>query len=75
MSQQEFPVRPRISVIAAISSEGEVYLSVTQVNTDLNIMKAYLMNLVELLNRECKGWRNTTIFQLDNASYHNSSIM
>ena len=29
MSQQEFTVRPRISIIAAISTEGEVYLSVT----------------------------------------------
>ena len=29
MSQEEKPVRPRISIIAAVSTEGDVYLSIT----------------------------------------------
>ena len=33
---------PRISVIAAVDTEGDVYVSLTQVNTDTPIMKMYL---------------------------------
>ena len=35
-------VLPRLSVIAAVDTEGSVYVSLTQVNTDTPIMKIYL---------------------------------
>jgi hypothetical protein len=63
-------VRPRISLIAACDSEGDFYLSFTQVNTDANVMLLYLTQLVIELERDRPGFRKDTVLQLDGASYH-----
>ena len=39
-------ISPRISIIAAIDTDGEVYVAFTQVNTNTEVMKLYIWNLV-----------------------------
>ena len=39
-------MNPRIALIGAIDTEGDIYLALTQVNTDTEIMKLYLSKLV-----------------------------
>ena len=63
-------VNPRISVIAAVDTEGDVYMSLTQVNTDVPVMKLYLSRLAMQLDQDRPGWRTDTVFLLDGASYH-----
>ena len=63
-------VTPRISLIAGIDSLGNVYACFTQVNTDSKIMCIYFRELIKVLDKERKGWRNNTIIVLDNARYH-----
>ena len=43
-------MQPRISVIAAVDTEGDMYACLTQVNTDTPIMKAYLTQLAAVLD-------------------------
>ena len=50
-------MNPRISVIACLSSLGEVFLSLTQVNTNENIMEIYLHQLASKLDKHKPGWR------------------
>jgi len=66
-------LHPRISMIIAMDTLGNVYLSLTQVNTTNQVMEIYLRQLVLKLNKERIDWRSDTILCLDNASYHNSS--
>jgi hypothetical protein len=66
-------VRPRISLIAAVDSEGDCYLSFTQVNTDSNVMQLYLFQLVIELERDRPNFRKDTVVLLDGASYHKQS--
>ena len=63
-------VQPRISMIAAVDSEGDAYVSYTQVNTDVNVMRLYLTQLALELERDRPNFRKETILLLDGASYH-----
>ena len=40
-------VQPSNSLIAAIDTEGDVYISITQVYTDASVMKVYLIELAK----------------------------
>ena len=60
----------RISVIAAVDTEGDVYVSLTQVNTDTPIMKMYLTKLSMELDADRPDWRMNTVVLLDGALYH-----
>ena len=65
-------VQPRISMIMAFDTLGNLYASLTQVNTDSKIMAIYLIELVKVLDRERKEWRKDTVMLLDGAAYHMS---
>ena len=65
-------VRPRITLIAAVDTHGQKYLSLLQANSNSDIMRIYLENLVEILDIENKSWRKTNVVFWDNASYHSS---
>ena len=65
-------VRPRITLIAAVDSHGNKYLSLLQANSNSEIMAIYLENLVEILDSENKDWRKETVIFWDNAPYHSS---
>ena len=43
-------MHPRISLIAAIDTEGEVYLSMSIVNTDEDTFRLFVSKLVAKLN-------------------------
>ena len=60
-------MHPRISVIACLSSLGEVYISLTQSNTNDSIMEIYLHKLANKLNKEKPGWRKNFVIFLDGA--------
>ena len=43
---------PRLSLIAALDTDGRVYFALTQANTDQNVMLAFLRHLVVKLDEE-----------------------
>ena len=59
-------------MIAAIDTEGELYLSLTQFNTDSDIMLMFMTRLALILTEERNDWRKDTYWLLDNAPYHRS---
>ena len=61
---------PRLSLIAALDTEGRVYFSLTQANTDQNVMLVFLRHLILTLDEERPNWREDTIILLDGARYH-----
>ena len=69
----ERAVRPRISLILGVDTNGSVYYSFTQVNTDSDVFKLFLSHLVQRLDTEDQNWRSDTVVLFDNASYHTSS--
>ena len=61
-------------MIAAVSSEGYVWLALTQCNTDENVMQMFLSRLAQVLTKELKGsWRDEVVLLMDGASYHRSA--
>ena len=65
-------VTPRLSMIAALDSEGRVWFSLSHANTDSNTMTIFLLSLTKALDCENPDWRDNTVILLDNASYHRS---
>ena len=57
-------------MIAAVDKLGNVYLSLTQSNSNMSMMKLFLEHLVLKLDKQNPYWRNSTIFQWDGAKYH-----
>ena len=65
-------VSPRISLIAAIDTDGLVWFTLTQANTDSDVMLLFFSKLLEQLDKDTPLWRDNTIFLLDGARYHTS---
>lgn len=74
-SLPENSVSPRISVLAAIDTDGELYFALKQVNTDTRMMQLFLQSLVKKLSKADKNWRDKSIIVLDGAPYHKSEVM
>ena len=72
-THREYPLTSRVNLIAALDTNGNVYASLTQVNTDSDVMIAFLNRLVIVLANESKDFRNDTIIVLDGAAYHRSA--
>ena len=68
-------VQPRISVIAALDTEGRVWCALTQANTDTDVMTTFLRHLMRQLDHETPGWEENTTLLLDNASWHTNLEM
>ena len=60
-------------MIVALESNGNVYLSLTQANSNSSIMSIYFHWLAKKLDLHKTGWRENTILLLDGASYHTSA--
>ena len=69
------PISYRISLIAALDTAGCIYYSLTQANTDQNVMLVFLMHLVGQLDLERPSWREDTVLLLDGARYHTGSAV
>ena len=63
-------VQPRISVIAALDTDGRIWCSLTQANTDADVMCLFIRSLMKQLDLETPGWQENTTVLLDNASWH-----
>lgn len=72
-SQRAAEMRSKVNAIAALDTDGKVYLALTQVNTDSNVMLAFLSRLAITLTSEGGDWRSSTVFVLDGAPYHKSN--
>ena len=68
-------VTPRISVIAAIDTDGNLWFALTQANTDSNVMLMFLRLLMQKLDHEVPGWREDSVLLFDGARYHTSPEM
>jgi len=62
----------RLAMITAIDTEGNVWFSLTQVNTNSSIIALFLEHLSKKLDREMPGWQDDTVLLWDNAKYHTS---
>ena len=65
-------VSPKLSMITAIDTEGHVWFSLSQANTDSNMIVLFVKSLVNMLDKDEPGWLENTVFLFDNASYHTS---
>jgi hypothetical protein len=65
-------VRPRITMMVALSSRGEIYCSLLQANSDSDTMRLFMNELIIRLDREDKAWRRNTVLVWDGAGYHTS---
>ena len=64
----------KVNLIVAVSSEGFVWLSLTQCNTDDEMMSCFLSKLATRFTKQFgAGWRESILFVLDGASYHRSA--
>ena len=64
----------RVNMIVAVSSAGHAWLSLTQCNTDENVMMMFLSRLSQVFASEFKaGWRDRIIVLMDGAAYHRSA--
>jgi hypothetical protein len=66
-------VNPRISMIGAVDTEGNAYISLLQTNNNNAIIKLFLSHLVGVLDKDDKDWRKNTVLLFDGAEYHTSS--
>ena len=59
-------------MICGLDTNGGVYLSLLQANSNSGVMGIFFRHLVRQLDKERPDWRSNTLVQLDNASYHTS---
>ena len=63
-------VSPRITLIVALDSEGKIYASLLQANSDTDTMLIFLTELIKTLDIEDRNWRTNSVLMWDNAGYH-----
>ena len=61
---------PRISMIVGLDTDGKVYLSLLQSNSNAKVMDIFFRQLSLKLDKERANWRKDTIILLDNVPYH-----
>ena len=59
-------------MFVGLDTEGELYLSLLQSNSNNKVMEIFLRKLVLKLGQENANWRENTVILLDNAPYHTS---
>ena len=64
-----------VSLIAAITSNGEYYFSINQGRNNSYTLLLFFCRLIKHFNRFKRNWRSNTIFMLDNASYHKGNFI
>ena len=52
---------------------GNLWASLTQVNTTSKVFCLYIRELVRQLDKERPDWRNDTVLTFDGASYHQTT--
>jgi hypothetical protein len=64
------PVVPRLSVLAAIDTQGSVYMALTMSHTDSDVLCLFLKRLFAKIELERPDFRQNTILLIDGAPYH-----
>ena len=73
-SMPERALSHRVNMIVAVSTEGHVWLSLTQCNTDENVMQMFLSRLAQVFTSQFGvAWREQIVILMDGASYHRSA--
>ena len=62
-------------MIVGLDTEGTVYMSALQANSNSSIMEMFFVRLIEELDKRNKHWRNNTIILMEGAPYHVSNTM
>ena len=60
-------------MIVVLDTTCRVYVSLTQVNTNSEVMISFLSRLATVLTSEDREWRRNTVWLLDGARYHTSA--
>jgi len=68
-------VAPRLALLCALDTKGQIYYSLSQSNTDSDMMMLYMRHLLRRLDEEEADWRDNTVFLFDGAKYHTSEEM
>ena len=63
-------VNPRLSLLAALDNDGNVYFTLSHSITDSDIIAIFLKGLCEKLDVVDPNWRNNSVMLFDNAKYH-----
>ena len=66
-------VTPRLSLIAALDTDGKVWFCLGHSTTSSDVMAVFLQHLVKALDSESPGWQEDTVLLWDNATYHSSA--
>ena len=64
---------PRITLIAALDTLGNAFLTLTQANSNNKTMEIYFHHLTAKLDKIRPHWREDSVLCLDNAPYHHST--
>ena len=67
-SKTEKTLSQKINIIVAMSSDGEVWISLTTCNTDSNVLMLFMTQLASVLTKESPNWRDSTVFLFDGVS-------
>ena len=65
-------INPRLALIAALDSDGQVFFALTHSITDSDVITAFLKRLCDLLSSYNPEWRSNSVILLDGARYHTS---
>lgn len=66
-------VSPRLSMIAALDTDGKVWFSLAHAFTNSDVVALFFLHLARQLDRESPGWQDDTVILWDNAPYHTSA--
>jgi len=69
LTEHHNPVTPRLSMLMAIDTDGNLFAALTQVNTDHRVFCLFMTKLVDRLNAADQNWRNNSILLIDGAKY------
>ena len=64
------PFGHRLSLLAALDTDGRTYFAVSQSTTDQPAFGTFLHYLARVLDAEDPEWREHSLILLDGASYH-----
>lgn len=65
-----FQMAPRVTMMVAVDSIGNLYFALSQSNSNQNTFGLFIRQLVLTLDRERPNWRRDTLITLDGARYH-----
>jgi len=68
-----FSMAPRVTMMVAVDSLGNVYFALSQSNSNSDTFGLFIRSLVLKLDKERPNWRKNTLVTLDGARYHRSA--